>query len=81
VYLADGLVLDIVSMGDVGIGVHCDLVWKLQKVKHVLGWKENLISMGQLDEQSMILAFTVVSEKLAREPGFWLVDTIYEYKY
>jgi hypothetical protein len=35
VYLADGLTLDIVGMGNVRNRVQSDSIWKLQKVRHV----------------------------------------------
>jgi hypothetical protein len=57
VYLSDGSALDIVGMGDVRIRVHSDSIWKLQKVRHVLELKENLISMGQLDEEVCAISF------------------------
>jgi hypothetical protein len=46
VSLADGTALDVVGLGDVRIRVHSDMVWKLQKVKHIPKLKKNLISMG-----------------------------------
>jgi hypothetical protein len=51
VYLADESTLDIVGMNDVRIRVHCDSVWKFQKVRHVLELEKNLISVGQLDDE------------------------------
>jgi len=57
VFLANGSALDIVGMCDVRIRVHSDLVWKLQKVRHVSELKENLISMGQLDEEWHAISF------------------------
>jgi hypothetical protein len=73
-YLAGRSALDIMGMGDVCIRVHSDSIWKLQKVRHVPELNENLISVGQWMKKGILLAFTVVSGKLAREPGFWLVD-------
>jgi hypothetical protein len=46
VYLSDGSSLDIVGMSDVRIRVHSDSVWKLQKVRHLLELKNNLILVG-----------------------------------
>jgi hypothetical protein len=51
VYLADGTALDVVGICDVRIRVHSDLVWKLQKVRHIPELKKNLILVGQLDEE------------------------------
>jgi hypothetical protein len=36
---------------------------------------ESDFSEGSWMKNGMLLAFTVVSEKLAREPGFWLMNT------
>jgi hypothetical protein len=41
VYLANTTTLDIVGMGDTRIRVHSDLVWNLQKVRHVPDLKKN----------------------------------------
>jgi hypothetical protein len=46
VYLADKTALDVVGLGDVRIRVQSDLVWKLQKVRHILELKKNLILVG-----------------------------------
>ena len=49
--MGDGTPLDIVGIGDVRIRVHSDSIWKLQKVRHVLRLKKNLILVGQLDDE------------------------------
>ena len=56
-YLADGMALDVVGLGDVRIRVHNDFIWKLQKVRHVLELKKNLILVGQLDEEGHSIHF------------------------
>jgi len=66
VYLVDGSTLNIVGMCNVRIRVHSDLVWKLQKVRHVPELKENLISVGQLDEDEHAISF---------HGGKWKVST------
>jgi hypothetical protein len=73
VYLADGSTLDIVGISDVGIRVHSDSVWQLQKVRPEL--KKNLISVGQLDDEGRVLTFIAVSGRSTLELGFWLRDT------
>jgi hypothetical protein len=57
VYLVDGSKLDIVGMSDVRIRVHCDSVWKLQKVRHIPELEKNLISVGQLDDEGHSINF------------------------
>ncbi len=56
-YLVDGSTLNIVGMCNVRIRVHSDLVWKLQKVRHVPKLKENLILVGQLDKEGYNISF------------------------
>ena len=50
VYLANGQSLNIVGFGDVKIKQPNGSVWILQKVRHILELKKNLISIGQLDD-------------------------------
>jgi hypothetical protein len=57
VYLADGTALDVVGTGNVRIRVHSDSVWKLQKVRHILELKKNLISVGQLGDEGHSIHF------------------------
>jgi hypothetical protein len=66
VYFADKTALDVVGLGDVSIRVRSDLVWKLQKVKHILELKKNLILGIQFIS-------TVESRRSVRELGFCLV--------
>ena len=57
VYLADGEPLDIIGIGDVKLKMPNGSVWKIQKVRHVLGLMRNLISVGQLDDGGYIVVF------------------------
>ena len=50
-YLANGEALDVVGMGDVRIILPNGFIWLLQKVRHILDLKMNLISAGQLDDE------------------------------
>ena len=50
VYLADGLPLDIVGIGDINLKMSDGRVWKITKVRHVPKLMRNLISVGQLDD-------------------------------
>jgi hypothetical protein len=45
VYLVDKKGLDVVGQDDVCIRAHTDLVWKLQKVRHIPKLKKNMISV------------------------------------
>ena len=45
-HLADGLVLDVVGMGDVLILLPNGSVWLLEKVRHIPDLRRNLISVG-----------------------------------
>ena len=51
VYLANGEALDVVGMGDVRIILPNGFIWLLQKVRHILDLKMNLISAGQLNDE------------------------------
>jgi hypothetical protein len=55
--LVDGSKLDTVGMGDVRKRVHNDLVWKLQKIRHVPKLGKNLISVRQLDDEGHSINF------------------------
>jgi hypothetical protein len=57
VYLGDGSTLNILGIGDVCIRVHIHSVWKLQKIRHILELKNNLISVGQLDDEGHFVNF------------------------
>ena len=57
VYLADGLVLDVVGLGNVQILLPNGSVWLLEKVQHILDLKRNLISVGQLDDEGHAILF------------------------
>jgi hypothetical protein len=73
-YLADGSMLDIVGMNDVRIRVHCNSVWKLQKVRHVSELEKNLISMGQLDDEGHSINFHDGKLKVSIGARIWLTD-------
>ena len=57
VYLADGTTLDVVGMGDVQILLPNGFVWLLEKVRHILDLRRNLISVGQLDNEGHSILF------------------------
>ena len=57
VYLADGSALDVVGMGDVRILLPNGSVWLLEKVRHILDLRRNLISVGQLDDEGHAILF------------------------
>ena len=57
VYLADGLALDVVGMGDVQILLPNGSVWLLEKVQHIPDLRRNLISVGQLDDEGHVILF------------------------
>ena len=56
-YLADGLALDVVGMGDVLILLPNGSVWLLEKVRHIPDLRRNLISVGQLDDEGHATLF------------------------
>ena len=56
-YLADGVALDIVGMGDVRILLPNGSVWLLEKVRHIPDLRRNLISVGQLDDEGHAILF------------------------
>ena len=45
-YLADGIALDVIGMGDVRILLPNGSVWLLEKVRHIPDLRRNLISFG-----------------------------------
>ncbi|RVX07359.1 Retrovirus-related Pol polyprotein from transposon TNT 1-94 [Vitis vinifera] len=57
VYLADGSALDVVGLGDVRISLPNGSVWLLEKVRHILDLRRNLISVGQLDDEGHAILF------------------------
>ena len=57
VYLADGSALDVVGMRDVKILLSNGFVWLLEKVRHILDLRKNLISVGQLDDEGHAILF------------------------
>ena len=56
-YLANGLTLDIVGIGDVWILLPNGSVWLLEKVRHIPDLRRNLISIGQLDDERHVILF------------------------
>ena len=56
-YLADGTALDVVGMRDVQIFLPSGSVWLLEKVRHILDLRRNLISIGQLDNEGHVILF------------------------
>ena len=57
VYLANGTTLDVMGMGDVRILLPNGFVWLLEKVRHILDPRRNLISVGQLDNERHSILF------------------------
>ena len=57
VYLADGLTLDVVGMGDIRILLPNGSVWLLEKVRHVPNLRRNLISVGKHDDEGHAILF------------------------
>ena len=57
VYLADGEPLNIITIGDVRLKMANGSIWKIQKVRHVPRLMRNLISVGQLDDESHSVIF------------------------
>ena len=56
-YLADGSTLDVVGLRDVRISLPNGSVWLLEKVRHILDLRRNLISIGQLDDEGHAVLF------------------------
>ena len=57
VYLADREALDVVGMEDDRIILPNGSVWLLQKGRHILDLRRNLISVGQLDDERYAILF------------------------
>ena len=55
--MADSSALDVVGMGDVRILLPNGSVWLLEKVRHILDLRRNLISVGQLDDEGHAILF------------------------
>ena len=73
-YLADGLALDVVGIGDVRILLPDGSVWLLEKVRHIPDLRRNLIFVGQLDDEEHAILFIGGTWKVTRELGYWLVE-------
>ena len=67
VYLADGLALDVVGMGDVRILLFNGSVWLLEKVQHIPDLRGNLISVGQLDDERHAILFVGGTWKVTKK--------------
>ena len=74
VYLVDGTTLDVVVMGDVQILLPNGSVWLLEKVRHILDLRRNLISIGHLMMKGMQYYLLEVLGRLQRELEYWLVE-------
>ena len=55
--MANGSALDVVGMGDVWILLPNGSVWLLEKVRHILDLRRNLIFVGQLDDEWHAILF------------------------
>ena len=55
--LADGEALDVVGIGDIRIILPNWSVRLLQKVRHILDLRRNLISVGQFDDEGHAILF------------------------
>ena len=53
VYLADGSALDVVGIGDVRILLPNGSVWLLEKVRHILDLRRNMILLDNLMMKGM----------------------------
>ena len=73
-YLANGLTLDIVGIGDVWILLPNGSVWLLEKVRHIPELRRNLISVGQLDDERHVILFVGHTWKVTKERKYWLVE-------
>ena len=56
-YLANGSALDVVGIGDVRILLPNGSVWLLEKVRYIPDLRQNLISVGQLDDKGHAILF------------------------
>ena len=57
VYLANGEPLDIIRIRDVNLKMPNGLVWKIQKVRHILGLMRNFILVRQLEDECDNMVF------------------------
>ena len=56
-YLADGSALDVVGMGGIWILLPSGSVWLLEKIRHILNLRRNLIYVEQLDDEGHAILF------------------------
>ena len=73
-YLANGIALNVVGMGDVRILLPNGSVWLLEKVRHILDLRRNLISVRQLDDEGYAILFVGGTWKLQRELEYWPME-------
>ena len=73
-YLANGIPLNVVGMGDVWILLPNGSVWLLEKVRHILDLRRNLVSVGQLDDEGHAILFVGGTWKLQRELEYWPME-------
>ena len=74
VYLADGSALDVVGIGDVRILLPNGSVWLLEKVRHILDLRRNMILLDNLMMKGMQYYLLVVLGRLQKELEYWLVE-------
>ena len=74
VYLANGIALDVVGMGDVWILLPNGFVWLLEKVRHIPNLRKNLIFVGQLDDEGHAILFVGGTWKLQKELEYWPME-------
>ena len=65
--MIDGAALDVVGMGDVRILLPSGFVCLLEKVRHILDLRRNLISVGQLDDKGHAILFVRGTWKVTKE--------------
>ena len=66
VYLADGTALNVAGMGDVHILLPNGSIWLLEKVRHILNLRRNLISVRQLDDEGHAILFVSGTWKVTK---------------
>ncbi|KAE8685870.1 cytochrome P450 71A9-like [Hibiscus syriacus] len=66
VHLADDETLKIVGKGDIRLKLPNQTTWKLTGVRHILGLKRNLISVGQLDGEGYSTTFSGCEWKITK---------------
>ena len=72
--MTDGSALDVVGMGDVLILLPNGSVWLLEKVRHILDLRRNMILLDNLMMKGMQYYLLVVLGRLQKELEYWLVE-------